>query len=76
MPNHRYFRDSIRFQLYLSLKLGVFFNIINCICLSFVWVHADIYFNHISYFGLLIFCCQNVAISSYMFPNSILRYFE
>ena len=43
------------------LKLGVSFDVINYICLSFVRIHADIYFNYISYFGLLIFCCQNVA---------------
>ena len=60
----------------LLFELGVFFSIINCIYLSFVWVHADIYFNYIRYFGLLIFCCQNVVISSYMFQNSILCYFE
>ena len=60
----------------LLLELGVSFDVINYICLSFMRIHADIYFNYISYFGLLIFCCQNVAISSYMFQNSILRYFE
>ena len=46
--------------LYL-LELGVFPDVINYICLGFVWIHADIYFYYISYFGLLIFCCQNVA---------------
>ena len=45
----------------LLLKLGVSFDVINYICLSFIRIHADIYFNYISYFGLLIFCCQNVA---------------
>ena len=60
----------------LLFKLGVFLDVINYICLSFVCIHANIYFNYISYFGLLIFCCQNVAVSSYMFQNNILRYFE
>ena len=46
----------------LEIELGVSFDVINYICLSFVRIHADIYFNYISYFGLLIFCCQNVAI--------------
>ena len=45
----------------LLLELGVFPDVINYICLGFVWIHADIYFYYISYFGLLIFCCQNVA---------------
>ena len=45
----------------LLFKLGVFFDVINYICLSFARIHADIYFNYISYFGLPIFCCQNVA---------------
>ena len=40
---------------------GVFFVDINCICLSFVQIHACFYFNYIIYYGLLIFCCQNVA---------------
>ena len=43
------------------LKLGVFFVIINYIYLSFVQIHAILYFNYINYSGLLIFCCQNVA---------------
>ena len=51
--------------LCLLFKLGVFFGIINYICLSFVWIHADIYFNYISYLELLIFCCQYVATTSY-----------
>ena len=46
-------------------KLGVFLDIINYICLSFVCIHANIYFNYISYFGLLIFCCQSVAMTYY-----------
>ena len=43
------------------LKLGVFFIIINCICLGFMRIHAHFYINYIIYYGLLIFCCQNVA---------------
>ena len=45
----------------ISLKLGVPFVVINCICLSFMQIHAIFYFNYINYSGLLIFCCQNVA---------------
>ena len=58
------------------LELGVFLDIINYIYLSFVRIHANIYFNYISYLELLIFCCQNVATSSYMFQYSSLPYFE
>lgn len=43
------------------LKLGVFFIVINCICLSFMQIHTDFYSNYIIYFALLIFCCQDVA---------------
>lgn len=45
----------------ISLKLGVPFVVINCICLSFMQIHAIFYFNYINYSGLLIFRCQNVA---------------
>ena len=45
-------------------ELGVFFAVLNCICLSIMQIHAYFYFNYIIYSGLLIFCCQNVAISS------------
>ena len=45
----------------LLLKLGVFFIVINCICLSFMQIHTDFYSNYIIYFALLIFCCQDVA---------------
>lgn len=41
--------------------LGVFFAIINCICLVFVRIHTIFNFNYINYFDLLIFCCQSVA---------------
>ena len=42
-------------------KLGVSLVVINCICLSFMQIHTDFYFDYIIYSGLLIFCCQNVA---------------
>ncbi len=44
-----------------SLELGVFFIALNYICLSFMQIHAHFYINYIIYYGLLIFCCQNVA---------------
>ena len=53
------------------LKLGVFFVIINYIYLSFVQIHAILYFNYINYSGLLIFCCQNVAAIYFSFTDSI-----
>ena len=40
----------------------MFFVVLNYFYLSFVRIHAVFYFNYINYFGLLIFCCQNVAI--------------
>lgn len=43
------------------LKLGVFFVVINCSCLSFMEINAYFYINYIIYFGSLIFCCQIVA---------------
>ena len=51
----------------LVLILGVFFVVINFICLSFMQIHAHFYINYIIYYGLLIFCCQNVAI----FPDKL-----
>lgn len=42
-------------------KLGVFFVVLNCICLGFMQFHATFYFNYIIYSDLLIFRCQNVA---------------
>ncbi len=42
-------------------ELGVFFIVLNYICLSFIQIHAHFYINYIIYYGLLIFCCQNVA---------------
>jgi hypothetical protein len=47
----------------LLFELGVFFVVLNCICLSFMRIHVLFYINYIIYYGLLIFCCQNVAIS-------------
>ncbi len=46
---------------YQLLFIGVFFVDINFICLVFIQIHACFYFNYIIYYGLLIFCCQNVA---------------
>ena len=46
---------------YPLLELGVFFVVINYICLSFMQIHTYFYINYIIYYGLLIFCCQNVA---------------
>ena len=45
----------------VQFELGVFFIVINCICLSFMQIHTDFYSNYIIYFALLIFCCQDVA---------------
>ena len=51
-------------KLCLLFKLGVSFVALNCICLDFIQIHAVFYFNYIIYSGLLIFCCQNVAIQT------------
>ena len=48
-------------RLLNSLELGVFFVDINFICLVFIQIHACFYINYIIYYGLLIFCSQNVA---------------
>ena len=45
----------------LRVSLGLFFVALNYICLSFMQIHAHFYINYIIYYGLLIFCCQNVA---------------
>ena len=45
----------------LSLELGVSFVILNCIYLSLMQIHTCFYIKYIIYYGLLIFCCQNVA---------------
>ncbi len=42
--------------------LRVFFVVPNYSCLMFMQIHTRFYFNYIIYYGLLIFCCQNVAI--------------
>ncbi len=49
-------------RFFSFLSLGVFFVVLNYICLSFVQIYAILHFNYIIYSGLLIFCCQNVAI--------------
>ena len=46
---------------YPLLELSVSLATLNCFCLSFMQIHASFYFNYIIYYGLLIFCCQNVA---------------
>ena len=51
----------IAYTKLISLELGVFLVAINHICLSFIQIHAYFYINYIIYYGLLIFCCQNVA---------------
>ena len=51
-----------RFRAEIPLfELGVFFVVLNYFCLSFMQIHAYFYINYIIYNGLLIFCCQNVA---------------
>ena len=62
------------------LKLGVPLVVINCNYLSFVQIHAHFCINYIIYYGLLIFCCQNVAIMlftlqkySYHIPPDIFK---
>ncbi len=50
----------------MLLYIGVFFTIINYIYLSFMQIHTHFYFNYIIYYGLLIFCCQNVT--TFEFP--------
>ena len=51
----------IAYTKLISLELGVFFVVLNSICLSFMQIHARFYINYIIYYGLLIFCCQNIA---------------
>ncbi len=61
----------------MRFVLGVFFVALNCICLSFVQIHALFYFNYIIYYGLLIFCCHFVATpSNFMFKWLKSAYFR
>ena len=61
-PKPSHFKGSKGHENPLVLfKLGVFFVVLNCIYLSFMQIHAHFYINYIIYYGLLIFCCQNVA---------------
>ena len=55
---YKIFRTNFSVILF---PLGVFFVVFNYICLSFMQIHAHFYINYIIYYGLLIFCCQNVA---------------
>ena len=48
-------------------ELGVSFVVLNCIYLSFIQIHALFY---IIYYGLLIFCCQNVATFTYLYNEN------
>ena len=54
----------------LLFELGVFFVFLNCICLIFIQIHAHFYINHIIYYDLLIFCCQNVAAFIYLYNEN------
>ena len=45
----------------------MFFAVINCICLIFMQIGAHFYINYIIYYGLLIFCCQDVATLTYLY---------
>ena len=58
---HLDFQLTIKKYIHPLFELGVFFIVINCICLSFMQIHTDFYSNYIIYFALLIFCCQDVA---------------
>ena len=49
-------KDFQRCGVYSNLTLS--FGDLNFVCLAFAQIHVAIYFN---YFGLLIFCCQNVV---------------
>ncbi len=60
----------IAYTKLISLELGVSFVILNCIYLSFMQIHACFYINYIIYYGLLIFCCQNVAAFTYLYNEN------
>lgn len=59
---------------YPLLELNVFFVFINCIYLISVQIHALFYFNQTIYSGLLIFCCQNIAINHLKLYNNMSAY--
>ena len=54
----------------LLFELGVFFVVLNCICLSFMQIRAHFHINYIIYYGLLIFRCQNVAALIYLYNEN------
>ena len=60
----------IAYTKLISLELGVFFVVLNCICLSFMQIHAHFHINYIIYYGLLIFRCQNVAALIYLYNEN------
>ena len=59
----------------LLFELGVFFVVLNCICLIFMQIHAHFYINYIIYNSLLIFCCQNVATNYIANPHNLTTHF-
>ena len=61
---------TIHIKIFL-LELGVSFVVINYICLSFLQIHAVLYFNYIIYSGLLIFYFQNVTAICFFFTDLI-----
>ena len=65
VPFFLFFRN-----LLIRYGFGVFFVVINCIYLSFMQIHAPFYINYIIYYGLLIFCCQNVAAFTYLYNEN------
>ncbi|GFI57256.1 hypothetical protein IMSAG025_00695 [Muribaculaceae bacterium] len=60
----------IAYTKLISFELGVFFVVLNYFCLSFVQIHTYFYINYIIYYDLLIFCCQNVAIFTYLYNEN------
>jgi len=57
-PEAHAVRFFLRTASRFSFPLGVFFVVLNRICLSFTQIHAHFYINYIIYYGLQIFCCQ------------------
>jgi len=80
LMSKRYFSQSAFAQpIWLAgfsslFELGVFFFFLKYIYLSFTQIHVVFYFNYIIYFGLLIFCCHNVANLYSLFTASVYTY--
>ena len=53
--------------VFLLFKLGKLSFYLKLFCLSFIQNLPIFYFIYIFYFGLLIFCCQSVAIQIYIY---------